>query len=94
MNHDMVAGADCTRHHVVRGGRRLPRIMASPIVFGALASAYLIGFGPSCFIGFGPLYVIGFGRKAKPSILDLINIAICSTLFSGPKIGPCCNCKF
>ena len=41
MNHHMVAGAEGARHHVVRGGRRPPLIMWSPIV--------LFGFGLGMF---------------------------------------------
>ena len=53
MNHHMVAGAEGARHHVVRGGRRPPLIMWSPLVFLALASASFIGIGLPYFIGFG-----------------------------------------
>ena len=53
MHHHMVAGAEGARHHVVRGGRRPPLIMWSPLVFLALASASFIGIGLPYFIGFG-----------------------------------------
>ena len=63
--------------HVVRGGRRPPLIMWSAsifsighflflgrwplLVFPALASASILGFGPYCILGFGPYCILGFG---------------------------------
>ena len=61
MNHHMVAGAEGARHHVVRGGRRPPLIMWSPLVFWhwpplvllALASLILLDLAACYFVGFG-----------------------------------------
>ena len=79
MNHNMVAGAEGARHHVVRGGRRPPLIMWSPLVFWALASASFIGTGLPYFIGFGhflffglwPPFILGASRGPKLIFLTL-----------------------
>ena len=76
MNHHMVAVAEGGRHHVVKGGRRPPVIMWSPIVFSALAQPCFFSFGPYCFFGFGPamffrlwpLLYLGAGEGQNPIV--------------------------
>ena len=67
MNLHMVAGAEGARHHVVRGGRRPPRIMWSPIVFSAFASACIFSFCPFMLFQLLPQPIVLWGKAGhKP----------------------------
>ena len=58
LNHHMVAAAEGGRHHVVKGGRRPPVNMWSPLVFSAFGPAMFFQLlAPYCFFSFCPAHV-------------------------------------